>query len=44
MRNYWNEQFIAGNKTKKPSDELPTDQEHNRSGLEIELTEHTVFS
>ena len=24
---YWNEQFIAANKTKKSSDELPTDQE-----------------
>ena len=26
--NYWSEQFIAGNKTEKPSDEPPTDQEH----------------
>ena len=29
VRNYyWNEQFIARNKTEKPSDEPPTDQEH----------------
>ena len=25
---YWSEQFIARNKTKKPSDESPIDQEH----------------
>ena len=28
---YWSERFIARNKTEKPSDEPPTDQEH-RSG------------
>ena len=32
VRNYyWSERFIARNKTEKPSDEPPTDQEH-RSG------------
>ena len=31
VRSYWSEQFIAGNKTKKTSDEPPTDQE-NRPG------------
>ena len=25
---YWSERFIASNKTEKPSDESPTDQEH----------------
>ena len=29
VRNYyWSERFIARNKTEKPSDEPPTDQEH----------------
>ena len=27
VRSYWSEQFIAGNKTEKLSDESPTDQE-----------------
>ena len=28
VRSYWSYQYNAGNKTKKSSDELPTDQEH----------------
>ena len=28
VRSYWSEQFIAGNKTEKSSDEPRTDQEH----------------
>ena len=28
VRSYWNEQFIAGNKTEKLSDEPPTNQKH----------------
>ena len=28
VQSYWTEQFIAGNKTNKSSDEPPTDQEH----------------
>ena len=38
---YWSEQFFAGNKTKK----YPMSQRLIKTtGLEIELTKHTVFS
>ena len=49
VRSYWSEQFIAGNKTEKSSDEPPTDQE-NRPGdradqaHRVQLTARSIIS
>ena len=47
--NYWSEQLIAGNKTEKPSDEQPTDQEHRpgdraNQAHRVQLTARSIIS
>ena len=41
VRSYWSNHFFEGNKMKKSSDEPPP---ITSTGLEVELTKHTMFS
>ena len=48
VQSYWSEQFIAGNKTEKPPDESPTDQEHRPEDRadqahRVQLTARSIF-
>ena len=48
VRSYCSEQFIAGNKTEKSSDEPPTDQEHRPGDRadqthRVQLTDRIIF-